>query len=110
MSGDQLGNISLFLEDTQPINLPVEPLYAWFTLSQSLVTIILNSWGMVVMWTKESSGINNLLIWDFFISSVFMVETVVNNSPWYKLELNLLCSIHNGALDGDQYYMGDKSK
>ena len=64
----QEGNISdliLFLDQTEPINQPYDPITTWISISFSVVTIFLNSWAVIVMLKKETSGINNLVIVDY---------------------------------------------
>ena len=87
--GGNLGFI-LEMEDTELVNDPVEEETYWAKLANLAVTLAVNIAAAAVIWRKEDTPINRIMIWDCMINIITMLVTVV---PSQKLNNAYLCSI-----------------
>ena len=52
---------SLFLDQTDAINEPADPVYGWLNCVISVLNIVVNSWAIPVLRTKENELTSNLV-------------------------------------------------
>jgi hypothetical protein len=86
------GNLTftLELEDTEVVNQPVEDEVYWTRLSLLVATLVVNIAAAVVIWRKEDTPINRLIIWDCLIN---VMTAILLNGERHISSNAYLCSI-----------------
>jgi hypothetical protein len=82
---------SLELEDTQLVNQPEEEAVFWTKLALLAATLAVNIAAVVILWQKDDTPINRLIISDCLINIMTMFITII---PHHNLNNAYLCSIH----------------
>ena len=73
----------LTLEKTVEVNQPRDVAYIFTCLPILSITLIVNSLAVVVIWRKEQTGLNSLIIYDCLVNMVTMFLSLVHQSPWF---------------------------
>ena len=73
----------LTLEKTVEVNQPRDNVYIFTCLPILCLALIVNSLAVVVIWRKEQTGLNSLIICDCMVNMVTMFLSLVHQSPWF---------------------------
>ena len=73
----------LTLEKTVEVNQPRDVVYIFTCLPILSIALIVNSLAVVVIWRKEQTGLNSLIIYDCLVNMVTMFLSLVHQSPWF---------------------------
>ena len=73
----------LTLDKTVEVNQPRDNVYIFTCLPILFLALIVNSLAVVVIWRKEQTGLNSLIICDCLVNMVTMFLSVVHQSPWF---------------------------
>ena len=73
----------LTLDKTVEVNQARDNVYIFTCLPILCLALIVNSLAVVVIWRKEQTGLNSLIICDCLVNMVTMFLSVVHQSPWF---------------------------
>ena len=73
----------LTLEKTVEVNQPRDVAYIFTCLPILSIALIVNSLAVIVIWRKEKTGLNSMIIYDCLVNMVTMCLFLVNQSPWF---------------------------
>ena len=73
----------LILEKTEGVNRPRDDVYFVTCIPILTINLILNSLAVIVIWQKEHTGLNRLIIYDCVVNMFTMFLSVVHQSPWF---------------------------
>ena len=88
-------NKTIWVEDTVIINRNLDPSFMFFTVPVFLVTLLVNTCVLMIMWPAESTTVNQLIVLDSINDITLSSLSTFHQSPFYRgLGLEFYCSFH----------------
>ena len=88
-------NKTICVEDTVIINRNLDPSFMFFTVPVFLVTLLLDTCVLRILWPAESTIVNQLIILDSINDITFSSLSVFHQSPFYQgLGVEVYCYLH----------------
>jgi hypothetical protein len=88
-------NNSLCVEDTVIINRTIDHSFMFFTVPVYVVTLLLNTCVLMILWPAESTTVNQLIILDSINDITFSSLSTFQQSPFYQgLGVEVYCYLH----------------
>jgi hypothetical protein len=88
-------NKTLFAEDTVIVNWNLDHSIMFFTVPVFLVTLLVNTCVLMIMWQAESTAVNQLIILDSINDIILSSLSTFHQSPFYQgLGVEFYCYLH----------------
>jgi hypothetical protein len=86
-------NKTFFVEDTVIVNWNLDHSFMFFTVPVFLVTLLLNTCVLMILWPADSTIVNQLIVLDSINDITFSSLSTFHQSPFYRgLGVEFYCS------------------
>ena len=86
---------TLCVEDTVIVNRTIDHSFMFFTVPVFVVTLLLNTCVLMILWPAESTTVNQLIILDSINDITFSSLSTFQQSPFYQgLGVEVYCYLH----------------
>ena len=90
---------SLFLDQTDAINEPADPVYGWLKCLIGVLTILVNTWAIKIIGTNEKDLTSNLVICDCVSNFVLSFDVIFTNSSfWFPIHFAPICAVQSSIV------------
>ena len=90
-----LHEIEIAIEKTELVNIEIEASFMIFTIPMCMMTLLLNMSVVKILWKKEKTIVNQLMMLDGMVNIVFASLGTFQQSPYYRgLEWLFYCYPH----------------
>ena len=95
LGGDQFIDTVIGIENTEIVNKKLEFNFLYFTIPLGLMTILLNLSVLKMLWEKEITLVNQLMMIDCIMNILFAFLCTFQQSPYFRgLEVEVYCYFH----------------
>ena len=94
---DQDLGLGLSLDQTEMMNQPVD--HIWLSCAICVLTIMVNTWAIRVVKTKEDTSIRRVVKWDCLSNILIAVEALLSNyDVGFPLNISAICAVRNATV------------
>ena len=95
-TGGELATQALiYIENTKIVNWNLEFTFMYCTVPVFLVTLLLNTGVLGILWKMEKTMVNELIMLDCMVNIMFSIISTFQQSPFYRgMDADVYCSIH----------------
>jgi hypothetical protein len=94
LGGDEFCKIFVVIENTEIVNNALNVNFMYFTIPLGLMTMLLNMSVLTVLWKKEKTVVNQLMMIDCIISFLYTPLFTFTQSPYFRgLDVEVYCYI-----------------
>ena len=95
LGGDQFIDAVIGIENTEIVNKKLEFNFLYFTIPMGLITTVLNMSVLMMLWEKEKTLVNQLMMIDCIMNILFTFLYTFQQSPYFRgLDLEVYCYFH----------------
>ena len=95
MGGDRFRDAVIGIENTKIVNNTLEFNFMYFTIPLGLITTVLNMSVLMMLWKKEKTLVNQLMMIDCIISVLYIPLSTFAQSPYFRgLDVEVYCYIN----------------
>jgi hypothetical protein len=95
LGGDQFRDAVIGIENTEIVNKKLEFNFLCFTIPSGLITALLNMRVLMMLWKKEKTVVNQLMMIDCIMNILFSFLYTFRQSPYFRgLDVEVYCYFH----------------
>ena len=95
LGGDQFRGAVIVIENTEIVNKKLEFNFLYFTIPLGLITSLLNLNVLMMLWEKEKTLVNQLMMIDCIMNILFAFLYTFQQSPYFRgLDVEVYCYFH----------------